>query len=390
MKSELVVGGGLTPSERSRLAELEAGVEQDMRITAAAFVRIGVRLTEIRDSRLYRATHPTFDAYLDERWGMSRQRGYQLIDAASVSTTVDALGLPTPGNEAQARELVPLLRGEGEDAMGELWRELCAQYGEEKITAALIREAVERRMAVDEHAEAFPALNVAMVPLRELTRDNAWNYRIHDWEQILHLKRSLQANGVYRPVVLARDGTILAGHGVIRAAWEVGLTELPAVRLDVAADSPQGLKILAGDNEVGLRAKIDDRALTGLLKHVLDETGMDDDSLRGTGFDVQTLTALLMVSRPRSEIRDMNAANEWIGLCEFEPYEEPLKVVVSFDTEDDRQAFFERIGRPVVHQRSAGSRTISVWWPSREKADPSSLQFVLDDEIDDDEHTGRD
>lgn len=57
----------------------------------------GRALTVIRDARLYRETHATFEAYCRERWQMSRPRAYQLISAAGMSTTVD--------NERQARAL---------------------------------------------------------------------------------------------------------------------------------------------------------------------------------------------------------------------------------------------------------------------------------------------
>jgi hypothetical protein len=82
----------LTAPERQRLAELEAVIERGL----DTFAEVGRALLEIRDARLYRETHATFEAYLRERWGMSRQRGYQLMDAARVSTIVDTAGLPVP------------------------------------------------------------------------------------------------------------------------------------------------------------------------------------------------------------------------------------------------------------------------------------------------------
>ena len=43
-------------------------------------------VAEIRDSKLYREHYQTFDAYCNERWGWTRQRAYQVISAAEVST----------------------------------------------------------------------------------------------------------------------------------------------------------------------------------------------------------------------------------------------------------------------------------------------------------------
>jgi hypothetical protein len=105
------LSSGLTLTEQGRLAELEAVVERGLQ----TFVEVRTALMEIRNSRLYRATHPRFEDYLDERWGMSRSRGYRLMDAARVAELVSPIG-DIPANEAQARELVPLLR-EGEEAL---------------------------------------------------------------------------------------------------------------------------------------------------------------------------------------------------------------------------------------------------------------------------------
>ncbi len=96
----------LALQERTRLDELEAVIERGL----TTFVEVGRALSEVRDSRLYRERFDTFESYCDQRWSLSRPRAYQLIDAAHVaelvSTTVDT----GPKNEAQARELVPLLR----------------------------------------------------------------------------------------------------------------------------------------------------------------------------------------------------------------------------------------------------------------------------------------
>lgn len=70
--------------ERARLAQLEAVVERGMQ----TFVDVGLALAEIRDARLYRETHTTFELYLDERWAMSRAKGYRMIDAAQVAELV--------------------------------------------------------------------------------------------------------------------------------------------------------------------------------------------------------------------------------------------------------------------------------------------------------------
>jgi hypothetical protein len=49
---------------------------------------MGQALAAIRDRRGYRqAGFTTFEQYLQQRWGWSRQRGYQLMQAAEVYRT---------------------------------------------------------------------------------------------------------------------------------------------------------------------------------------------------------------------------------------------------------------------------------------------------------------
>jgi hypothetical protein len=88
---------GLALLDHKRLDELEAVIERGVQ----TFIEVGKALTEIRDSRLYKQTYNSFETYCKERWGFSRARGYQLIDAAKLSTTVDT----PPANERQARAL---------------------------------------------------------------------------------------------------------------------------------------------------------------------------------------------------------------------------------------------------------------------------------------------
>jgi 16S rRNA G966 N2-methylase RsmD len=101
----------------------------------------------IRDERLYRETHDTFESYLDERWQMSRSRGYRLIDGAQVAALVSPTG--DIANEAQARELVRVLRDAGEDVMLEVCREAQADAAENGVvlTAAVFRNAARKHIA---------------------------------------------------------------------------------------------------------------------------------------------------------------------------------------------------------------------------------------------------
>lgn len=70
----------LTASERSRLSEAEAVIQSHFE----SFSKAGDALVDIRDNRLYRETHGTFEDYCRERWEMSKTQANRLIAAASV------------------------------------------------------------------------------------------------------------------------------------------------------------------------------------------------------------------------------------------------------------------------------------------------------------------
>ncbi len=114
------------------LAELEARIEHGL----DTFVDVGLALLEIRDRRLYRESHATFEDYCRERWAFTRRRANQLIGAAGV---IGVLGTTVP-NEAQAREFSPLR--EDPEAMRATWADVTASP--EPVTARRIRAAVRR------------------------------------------------------------------------------------------------------------------------------------------------------------------------------------------------------------------------------------------------------
>jgi len=213
-----------------------------------------------------------------------------------------------------------------------------------------------------------PDFKLEEVELSSL-RPHPRNYRDHPEEELRHLERSLLEHGLYKNVVVAKDGTILAGHAVVEALLRLGFSTVPVVRLDVEPESKAALKVLAGDNEISHLAMPDDRALSELLKEIGE---VDFDDLLGTGFDEIMLANLVFVTRPEREIEDFDAAKEWVGLPLYEETEKPLKLVVNFRNRMDFEEFISFLGlRPRRQER----RTYSVWWPAKEPDDLKSLKF---------------
>jgi hypothetical protein len=114
-----------------RLAALEAIIERSPK----SFVDVGEALAEIRGERMYLDSSSSFEEYCQARWGFSRIRAHQLIDAARMASTMVSSHLAAPTNERQARELGKVPEAERE----QVWRETLERTGG-KPTAAAIRE----------------------------------------------------------------------------------------------------------------------------------------------------------------------------------------------------------------------------------------------------------
>jgi hypothetical protein len=136
----------LSKVDLGRLAELEVIVELGM----TTFVEVGTALLEIREARLYRATHDTFEAYCRERWGMSKTHANRLTKAAEVVQDLTPIGVKS-ANEAQVRPLSELPKSERKEA----WAE-AVEASNGKPTAKAVRAVVDRKLGKAPKAEARP------------------------------------------------------------------------------------------------------------------------------------------------------------------------------------------------------------------------------------------
>jgi len=113
------------------------------------------------------------------------------------------------------------------------------------------------------------------------------NYRHHPEEQVAEIARNIRDLGLYRPVIVTREGTILAGHGITLACIELGMATIPVYVF--GGSEAQARRLLVADNELPRLAEDDDRALADLLQ----EVSRDYGDLRGTGWDDEALKGLL-------------------------------------------------------------------------------------------------
>lgn len=240
----------------------------------------------------------------------------------------------------------------------------------------MAKKAARRRKLIHE---------VVTVDPRTLTR-HPQNYNEHPPDQREHIRASIEKHGFYRNVVVSSDGYILAGHGVTETAVEMGLAELPVIQLNVKHDSPTALEVLAGDNEISRLAAIDDRQLTEVLKKIKDSDPDNPGVLRGTGYSLETLAALVLVTRPASEVKDANIAANWVGMPTYTNKPDPFRLIIAFpgaDGEAERKKFMEQIGavdETFVLQTLGKAKSIE--WPLklRAKKHPKIITMPAGDE----------
>jgi site-specific DNA-methyltransferase (adenine-specific) len=134
-------------------------------------------------------------------------------------------------------------------------------------------------------------LETRTVPIADL-RPFASNPRRGDLKAIAD---SLRANGQYRPIVARRQtGEVLAGNHTLRAARDLGWTEIAATFVDCTDE--QAKRIVLADNRTNDLAAYDDSALVELLQGL--------PSLEGTGYDQEALEQLLDELDPEPLLED--------------------------------------------------------------------------------------
>jgi len=156
-------GGVLSVDEGARLAQLE----REIKTGISTFIKVGRALAEIRDARLYRATHGTFEAYCRERWNLSRPRAYELMQAAAV-----AKSLPLSATaDTTERALRPLAKLEPV-ARRETWAKAKKAAGDEPVTSKHVEAAMPRKAepqeAPEPEAKKAPLAEDVAVCWREL------------------------------------------------------------------------------------------------------------------------------------------------------------------------------------------------------------------------------
>src|SRR5689334_18410335 len=103
----------------------------------------------------------------------------------------------------------------------------------------------KHRMSKDDNYSEFDRkLAIENHPVSAL-RANPRNARTHGKKQVKMIAESMKAFGFTNPVLIDEDRMILAGHGRVEAAKQLGLDQVPTIRIDALNEAQKRAFVLA-------------------------------------------------------------------------------------------------------------------------------------------------
>ena len=117
------------------------------------------------------------------------------------------------------------------------------------------------------------------------------NTRTHSEEQINQIASSIKEFGFTNPVLIDKNGGLIAGHGRVLGAKKLGLKEVPTITLDNLTEAQKKAYIIA-DNKIALNAGWDEELLKIELQALqemdfdLSLTGFSDEELADFNLDI--------------------------------------------------------------------------------------------------------
>jgi DNA modification methylase len=153
-----------------------------------------------------------------------------------------------------------------------------------------VTDAATRLTALAERIELWPVGR-----LRPYER----NPRTHSEDQVAQLAASMVEFGFTNPILVDETNGILAGHGRLMAARQLGLAEVPVVRLEHLSE-PQKRAYIIADNQLAATAGWNDELLAEEVGWLRDER-FDLDLL---GFDATELERLLSLDGAEAEMAE--------------------------------------------------------------------------------------
>jgi ParB-like chromosome segregation protein Spo0J len=151
----------------------------------------------------------------------------------------------------------------------------------------------ESSVVKSDMTSGWPALQVELRPIERLI-PYINNPRKHSPAQVAQIAASMREWGWVNPVLVDESETILAGHGRILAARQLGWTEVPVITATGWSESKKRAYVIA-DNKLAANATWDTLLLDAEIQALgaehfdIELTGFSDDDLKRLEDDVAEL-----------------------------------------------------------------------------------------------------
>lgn len=152
------------------------------------------------------------------------------------------------------------------------------------------------------------------------------NSRTHSQQQVDQIKRSMNEFGFTNPILIDEHNGIIAGHGRLQAAQELGIKLVPTILLEGLTEAQRKAYVIA-DNQLALNAGWD-----------LDALRIEINDLDSLNFDLSFLG-----------FNDQELANIIDGLEEIVPelkeesYSQIFNLVVSCSDETEQEKIYNEL-----------------------------------------------
>lgn len=163
--------------------------------------------------------------------------------------------------------------------------------------------------------------------------------------------KSIKEFGWQQPIVVDKQGVIIAGHTRFGAAKQLGLKKVPVLVADLPEEKANAYRI--ADNRTNEDAEWDFAKLTGELNK-LQELDFDLDLL---GFEHAELESMLTIDNPNVDWLD--TSEHWKNMPEFvhEDQRPARTIFVHFRSEEDVADFCKALNVTI------NEKTKSIWHP---------------------------
>lgn len=180
-------------------------------------------------------------------------------------------------------------------------------------------------------------------------KDNPKNRNKHGDDQIERLAQIYKYQGIRHPIIIsAETGYIVAGHGRKLAAIRAGIKEVPVV-IQCFDSQEQEYAFVQSDNAIALWADLD---LSGINA---------DLEFLGPDFNIDMLginNFTLDMSEKIDMINKGDENSEWVNMPEFEQGEKYIRLILQFNTEQERKEFAEK--HNITIDRKMNNQWISI------------------------------